>query len=366
MTVHHPSPTDLHLHRVRRHHERVLATQVTDAIVTAACRGWTPEDLRHVLGAGVDRLLFLAHHRVTAAAAPPVRAAWSRQCHAGEVARWSVVELERWLAILRELPLLADEEILTDLHQLHDLEENPGSSDGLSEAQRRARHRITGLLRKAESTTFDAEAEALVAKAQQLRQRHRIDAALLEDPDGGSARELLALRARFTAPWLRHQFLLLTQVAAANSCTAVLLSGHGIATVIGEPGDVHHTADLFTSLNRQCAHLMRVSAGAHEAARTGQTTAYRRAFLLSYASRIGTLLREAGVEATRSAEAGDRALPVLAERSAVAETRTRRLFPALRDISFSSRHTQGHVDGHSAAGRAHLRGDRSALGRRSA
>ncbi|AGF72988.1 DUF2786 domain-containing protein [Corynebacterium halotolerans] len=370
MTTHHlsPAPADLHLHRVRRDHEQALVDQILAATATAACRGWTPDDLRHVLGNGVAHLLFLAHHRVTAAAATTesVRRAWRRQCHAVDPLPWAVTELENWLTTLRELPLLADEEILTDLHQLHEREEDPDGPDGLDGQQRRAAHRIAGLLRKAESTTFDAEAETLVAKAQQLRQRHRIDTALTPPGSPATSVELLALRVRMSAPWIRHQFLLLAQIAGANSCTAVLLSAHGIATVIGEAGDVRHTVDLFASLNRQCAHFMRISAGAHEASRTGQTTAYRRAFLLAYASRIGALLREAGADAAEDREDSDRALPVLAERSAAAEERTRQLFPALRGISFSSRHARGHRDGRVAAGRSHLRGDRAGLDRRSA
>lgn len=357
-----------HPHRTHHHRHVALATRVVAAVASAAHRGWTPDDLRHVLGPGVDHLLFRAHHRV-ATAAPPVRQAWRRQCHPAEPGDRPLAELEGWLDTLERLPALPDQAILTDLHQLQAREEEPA---GLSEEQRRARHRITGLLRKAESTTFDAEAEALVAKAQQLRQRHRIEAVLDPRVSQTTSAGPSARRVRFSAPWVRHQYLLLTQVAVANSCTAVLLSRHGIATVIGESDDVQHTTDLFASLNRQCAHFMRTSAGAAEAARAGQTAAYRRAFLLSYASRIGTLLRKAGEEASDRGGTGGaddpgtgdvgRALPVLAARAEVAEERTRQLFPALRGMSFSSRHHQGHRDGRTAAGRSHLRGDRSALG----
>ena len=48
--------------------------------------------------------------------------------------------------------------------------------------------RVRALLRKAESTDFPAEAEALTAKAQELIARHAVDALLLDVEDDGQPR----------------------------------------------------------------------------------------------------------------------------------------------------------------------------------
>ena len=48
--------------------------------------------------------------------------------------------------------------------------------------------RIRQLLAKAESTTFEAEALAFTAKAQELMTRHAIDAALVHDTAAGPPR----------------------------------------------------------------------------------------------------------------------------------------------------------------------------------
>lgn len=340
-----------------------LIDAAAKAVVAAATRGWTPEDLRHVLGPRADHLLFLAHHRVDRLASPAVRRAWISQCHAVARPDWAAPELEDWCVALSALPGLPDEQILLAPPQPGDTGEATGPLDA---AQLRARHRITALLRKAESTDFAAEAESLVAKAQQLRARHRITALLAEERTEAHRRETVALRVRFHAPWVRHQFLLLAQVAHAKSCRAVLLSTSGIATVVGERGDVGHSADLFAGLNRQCLHGMRHSAGAARAAQRGETTAYRRSFLLAYAHRIGDLLRAAGAEACTDLPATNRTLPVLAQRAEAAAQQTRELFPALRGLSFSARHPRGSLDGTRAADRAHLVGDAAALHPRSA
>ncbi|WIM72162.1 hypothetical protein QP028_12775 [Corynebacterium suedekumii] len=64
-------------------------------------------------------------------------------------------------------------------------------------------------------------------------------------------------------------------------------------------------------MTTSCASL-----GAAEAARAGDTTAYRRAFLLSYAARIGNLLEEANTGLSDTRPGDDRALVLLDDRRA--------------------------------------------------
>lgn len=333
-----------------RYH-RHLIRAIVERIVTASCLGWTPADLRHLCGGGIDHLLFLAHHRIPTAVVAPVRRAWQDQCRPTPLPGYRSAQLEKILDEVTLLPELADAAILTDLDHL---EGHPGAAYEADPEQQRILTRITALLRKAESTTFEAEAESLVAKAQQLRQRHRLDSVVDETVDD---QPLVSLRVHLAAPWVRHQFLLLHRVAGANSCSAILMGGQAIASVIGHPQDVRHTVELFHSLNRQRDYFMRTSPGAAEATRAGDTTSYRRAFLLSYATRIGDLLEAANSDLSDARPGDERALVLLDDRRADVDDYLHSAFQRTRSMSFAARHGGGWRDGYAAADSSRLTHD---------
>lgn len=333
--------------------EEALWSDLLDAVLLAAGRGWTPTDLLHVLGAPV------AGHLVPARACLPettqtrVRQIWDRW--SPDVPATGTVPfrtLLQTLAALHRLPVLADTSLLTDLAELHrrDLWGSPPSAE--QEGRRRARQRVSGLLAKAASTSFPAEAETLVAKAQQLRQRYRIeDTAADPDPVG----EVVSLRVHLHAPWVSLQYLLLSVVAGASSCRTVLQGDLPIVCVLGHPDDVRHTAELFDSLNRQRRHFMLTAPGAAEARRSRTTSAYRRAFLRSYAHRIGELLTQASDAVPVTPEEASRALPVLARRDEAATATLHEVFPRTRSLRLShSHHIAGSTDGVRAAERSRL------------
>lgn len=331
-----------HLHRL-----------ITDHLVRAAQRGWTPEDLRHAVGPEVDAFLPSAHALATAVAQPRISAAWHRQMvGAPALSPFEIPlgDVDTLAERLLTLPVFHDSEIYHDSHVLT-RPENPWSA--LSAEQRRALQRIRGLLSKAESTTFEAEAETLIAKAQQLRQRYRI-----ETVTPGSEEvpvTIVSTRVHLRAPWVRFQSLLLGAVAVPNSCRSVLEESVGIATLLGDPDDVRHCLELFASLNHQRDYFMRHSPGAEEAARRGETARYRRSFLHSYALRILDLLSAANSESPTDQESNASALPVLACRDKAVDAARDRVFPRLGTIAFGHRHHHGGaVDGASAAERSHL------------
>lgn len=334
-----------------------LTTCIIDAVITAARLGWTPDDLRHIAGPHIIPYLHAARLMVSAAAEAPVAAAWQRQCPALSRRGRQLPSPEdsaHVLSRLNGLPRASCATSLTDLSALRGR-----TADGLSDELHRARQRITGLLKKAESTTFEAEAETLIAKAQQLRQRYRIESVQEEATPGNT----VAVRVHLEAPWVRHQYLLLGHVAGANSTRALLYPDVSIATVVGHPDDVLHAIDLFHSLNRQRAYFMHHSPGAVTARAHGETKAYRRSFLIAYARRIGTLLAEATEETVVTEDERGAALPVLARREVAAEEAFTALFPHTSSMSFRhSYHAGGAVDGIAAAERSHLGPDMTAVG----
>ena len=215
-------------------------------------------------------------------------------------------------------------------------------------------HKVRSLLAKAESTTFPDEAEALTAKAQQLMDRHAIDRAMLAASAPGTGSSPEGRDIAVDAPYAREKFQLLSEVARANRCRAVFASYSGVATVVGFPEDQETVEMLYTSLLVQGTRAM-LQAGTSTRTRS---RAFRQAFLVAYAARIGQRLREASAatvsEAVRAH--GDGLLPVLKSREVAVEDELAQAFPHLRRMRVTASDPAGYAAGHAAADRARLGG----------
>ncbi len=206
----------------------------------------------------------------------------------------------------------------------------PGTAPASSPADQRVLEKVRLLLAKAESTSFPAEAEALTAAAQSLVSRHSLEAALAAGTSGDAAGPT-GVRLGVDAPYEGQKAALLAAVARANRCSAVWVRHLGCSTVVGFPADLAAVEVLHASLLTQAVRGM-TAAGAD--ARPGASTRrpeFRRAYLESFARRIGQRLDEA---ATAAASAGDlddggRLLPVLAARSAAVDDAVAQAFPQL-------------------------------------
>lgn len=214
-------------------------------------------------------------------------------------------------------------------------------------------HKVRSLLAKAESTTYPDEAEALSAKAQQLMDRHAIDRAMVAAAGGGASRpEGRTLLVE--SPYARPKFQLLTELARANRCRAVLDTGSNVATVVGFPDDQATVELLYTSLLVQGTRAMLRAA---DSAR-GRSRAYRQAFLVAYAGRIGQRLREAAAATVTDAVRvhGEGLLPVLRSREVAVEDELAAAFPRVRSMRVTASDPVGYAAGHAAADRARLGG----------
>ena len=213
-------------------------------------------------------------------------------------------------------------------------------------------HKVRSLLAKAESTTFPDEAEALSAKAQQLMDRHAIDRAMVAAAGDGARPEGRTIVVE--SPYARPKFQLLTELARANRCRAVLDTASNVATVVGFADDQATVELLYTSLLVQATRAMLRSG---DRPRT-RSRAYRQAFLVAYAARIGQRLREASAatvtEAVRAH--GDGVLPVLRSRELAVEDELAEAFPHLRRMRVTASDPAGYAAGHAAADRARLGG----------
>ena len=202
---------------------------------------------------------------------------------------------------------------------------------------------MRALLAKAESTSYEAEAETFTAGAQALMARHSIDAAMLAARERRRDDTPHGRRIGIDRPYESPKVSLLDVVARANRCRTVWSSGLGLVTVVGFEADLDAVETIFTSLLVQATRAM-TSQGSR-VTRTGQsrTRAFRQSFLTAYAWRIGARLQEATDHETRAAvdsqepaatsAGGDRPggvlVRILAQRASEVDDTVSAMFPEL-------------------------------------
>ena len=203
--------------------------------------------------------------------------------------------------------------------------------------------RVRALLAKAESSSFPEEAEALSAKAQELMTRHALDRVLVEaGPELPASR-----RIWLDTPYVDAKSLLVHVVAQANRCRAVFDARWDFVTVVGDEDDLDAVALLTTSLLVQATRAMIADPD-------GRDRAFRKSFLVSYATRIGERLDQAAEATIAESPDPDRLLPVLASHDLAVEAAFTTLFPAVVSKSVTVRSHEGWHAGRSAADRARL------------
>lgn len=215
--------------------------------------------------------------------------------------------------------------------------------------------RVEALLAKAESSEFEAEAEAFFAKAQALMARHAIDDVMLA-ARGRQASDAVAQEVVLVpAPYAGAKAALLSNVARANGCKAVVAGaprGGQRCIVVGHASDLANVRTLYAALS---VHALR-SMLAAEVPAYDTPRRFRHAFLISFAFRIGERLEEAAAAARAEATAtsGPGVALVLADRSAAVDAALAEAFPDLRTRAVSSSSAAGAQHGRRAADRAGL------------
>ena len=210
--------------------------------------------------------------------------------------------------------------------------------------------RVRALLAKAESTDYPAEAETYSAKAQELIARHSLAEALAAGPAADVVP--LARRIGVDHPYESEKAALLDAVAQANRCRTVWSPELGFSTVFGFDADIDAVEMLHTSLLVQANRAMAAAEPGGGRAAKARVKAFRRSFLVAYASRIGDRLERA----TRTAlpHTAD-LLPVLASREAQVREAAERVFPrTVRARGSRVDSLEGWESGQAAADRAAL------------
>ena len=348
-------------------------------------RGWQPMDLAHVVRRewpqriGRLALAVIAQDAHATGAASRAPREWAAQlCVLGATtsapgpavhAWWrkeGLTTVDGWrdaLRLLGQLLQLPPLQVLVPPPAEWGRSRQEGAAVGAVEPKALAK--IRALLAKAESTDYPEEAEALTAKAQDLMTRYAIDAAVLHAKRGSSvAEEVRGRRVHIDRPYPDAKVQLLDSVARANTARVVWFEPLGMASVVGLPTDLDLVELLFTSLLVQATRGM-AEAGCSGGDRGGRTRSrgFRRAFLLSYAMRIGERLQRSSVQANKEASRtyGSALVPLLRERSEAVEEVFAELFPDTVVRQSRPVDRQGWYAGRVAADRADLGARRGEL-----
>jgi len=226
--------------------------------------------------------------------------------------------------------------------------------------------RIRKLLVQAEDDSVtDAEAEAFTAKAAELMARYGIDRAMLaaaQPETDQPASKIITIGN----PWAAVHAHLLTGIASAMRCQCIL---PGAATgarvhIFGYASDIERAEMLYTSLLIQMSHGLARAAAPQW---TRSVRAWRRSWLLGFATAVIARIRAAERKATeeadtrRASESGSAAL-VLASRDQVVAAQAKAAYPVTRKTRTTYSGT-GYRDGYDQGNRADIGGAR--LDRRS-
>ncbi|WP_069166915.1 DUF2786 domain-containing protein [Nocardia altamirensis] len=213
--------------------------------------------------------------------------------------------------------------------------------------------RVRGLLAKAESTSFPEEAEALSAKAQELMTKYALDRVLI-DADTAAPDLPGAQRIWLDTPYLEAKALLVDTVAQANRSRAIFSSEWGFMTVVGDDSDLEVIELLTTSLLVQATRAMIASGNQEQRSADSRSRAYRKSFLLAYATRIGERLTAATETTIAQSTESARLLPVLASHQVQVDKAFDTLFPTVRNRGVAIGNANGWDDGRAAADDAKL------------
>ena len=225
---------------------------------------------------------------------------------------------------------------------------------------------IRGLLAKAASTEFEAEAEALNERAAALMARHGIEDAQLA-ASGQEADTIGQLRIDMgEGPYSAERSSLLGVIAHAMRCQCIGYTPRNgrrvlYSLIVGYRSDLDRVELLYTSLLLQATTQVRRVRQEPAPRGQGQSlSAYRRAWFLGFVTSVKHRLEAAETRAAAEAAAADKARRgpstelVLADRRTAVAAVFADAFPNARQVRYSINSASGYNAGRRAGERADL------------
>ncbi len=218
--------------------------------------------------------------------------------------------------------------------------------------------KVAALLAKAEATPFGEEAEALIAKAQELMMRYSITEAMLAKA-GSSNDNAKVIRGNIevVAPYTEAKSGLAFAIMRANKCEGVYWgsAARRMIDFVGYSHDVDATKRMYASLEIQMATAAAQAVRFKPSNEHGKT--FTNSFMTAFGSRIGQRLKEvnSSVEAEIQSETTTSVALVLADKSAIVKQAHDVYWPKTRTKTVSTRRSEAGISaGISAANSADI------------
>lgn len=193
--------------------------------------------------------------------------------------------------------------------------------------------KIEALLRKAESTNFGPESEALIAKAHELMARYSIEEAMLHKAQGVSNEVIVMTIPAKSKSTLYERQILIGQVAKWQRCRAIITGE--VVSVVGYRTDAEFVKTLYSSLVLQMMDSM--------LEQTDGTEKWNRSFCRGFINAVSSRMEEVYRKVEHDvAPSGSSTALVLRDRSQAVEQQFDSLFPNSQAARGSSMTT---VDG---------------------
>jgi hypothetical protein len=210
--------------------------------------------------------------------------------------------------------------------------------------------KVQALLAQAEHpNTTATEAEAFSARAAEIMLKHSIDMAMLSTV-GGQQDAPECRNVVLQAPYVKQKAIILNAICRPQGVQVIMLDKTTVA-IVGFPSDLDGVEMLFASLLVQAGRdVLRAVVPSRE-----DTAAYRRSWMLGFASAVGHRVEERMNSARREANEshGSGTELVLADRKAQVSSYFRQQFPHTRaDRTRTS--GSGRESGYAAGNRADL------------
>lgn len=224
------------------------------------------------------------------------------------------------------------------------------------------------LILKAQSSTFDEEAEAFFAKAQELMTKYSIEESMLraagEREDEKVTRTVINTSK---GQYATCDHVLVNVIALANDCRAYI--DHGLdgkhMVVVGFPEDLRNVEFLYASLLVQLERKLDGAVRFNKGMGFDTSIGFRRGFRLGFADRVGTRLKDARAHVVAEAAKDDGSLlPVLADKSAQVKAALPPLGKSRRSAGGTAAGTQAgrHAAEGADVGSARMQAGRMAIG----
>lgn len=160
------------------------------------------------------------------------------------------------------------------------------------------------LLAKAESTTFPAEAEALMQKAQQYITQYKIDLRLLTPGEDGDTTVQCKTFSMAKWSYAKAKFGLLAYIGQANDVFVVRTLRGKVIYLYGSPLALRNTIRLFASLRKQLNAQLETTVVPEDT----HGRAFRTSFINGFAYTIGERLKAGKESAIRESPGSEMVL----------------------------------------------------------